>query len=280
MTTGSSRPTRRSPPICGRRHRARAVRDASRSAEASGRILARDAVADAAYPADDRSTMDGFAVRSADGARPRRIVGTIRMGAAPPAASAPGEAMRIPTGGVLPAGADAVIPIEDARRGTAAASCRREAPAARDYFTPRGDDMQPGDLVLRGRAPHRRPRSSSVLATLGVDRGRRCSAGRASPSSRPATSSSTPPPRPARGQVRDSNRWAIAGGLAALGCVPVHLPARRRRGRGVARRDRGRPRGRRRRRADRRIFGRRARPRAGGDRPPRARPASSSTACG
>src|ERR1700676_4056829 len=69
---------------------------------AYGRILARDAVADAPYPGDDRSTMDGFAVRAADGAATRRVTGTVRMGQAPPAALGAGEAMRIPTGGVLP----------------------------------------------------------------------------------------------------------------------------------------------------------------------------------
>ena len=74
-------------------------------AAAFGRILARNAVADGPYPAADRSTMDGFAVRVADGTLPRRITGTIRMGAAPPGPVAAGEAMRIPTGGVLPAGA-------------------------------------------------------------------------------------------------------------------------------------------------------------------------------
>src|SRR6202011_1546537 len=74
---------------------------------AFGRILARDAVADAAYPGDDRSTMDGFAVRSVDGGAPRRIVGTVRMGQPPPGGLGPGEAMRIPTGGAPPSGGDA-----------------------------------------------------------------------------------------------------------------------------------------------------------------------------
>ncbi len=81
---------------------------------ALGRVLARDAVAETHYPGDDRSTMDGFAVRSADGAARRRIVATIRMGHAAPAALGGGEAMRIPTGGVLPTGADTVVPLEDA----------------------------------------------------------------------------------------------------------------------------------------------------------------------
>ena len=188
---------------------------------AFGRILARDAVADAAFPADDRSTMDGFAVRSADGGAPRRIVGTIRMGAAPPGPLRAGEAMRIPTGGVLPPGADAVLPVEDAdeRDGELIAA---EAPAARAYFTPRGEDMAPGDVVLRA---GRRIGAAelSVLATLGstaVEVYRRPAVAVISTGDELVDADATP----TTGQVRDSNRWAIAGGLAALGCEVVHLP--------------------------------------------------------
>ena len=188
---------------------------------AFGRILAADATADAAYPADDRSTMDGFAVRSADGAAPRRITGTVRMGHAPPAALGAGEAMRIPTGGVLPAGADAVLPVEDAEElgDTLHAAL---APAAGDSFTPRGDDMAPGDLVLRAGRRIGAP-ELSVLATLGVtavDVYRRPRVAIVSTGDELVDAAEPPGP----GQVRDSNRWAIAGGLAALGCEVVHLP--------------------------------------------------------
>ncbi|MGH7328791.1 MAG: gephyrin-like molybdotransferase Glp, partial [Polyangiaceae bacterium] len=75
-----------------------------------GRILGRDVEADARYPAHPRSTMDGFAVRSSDGTSQRKITGEIRMGHAPPAPLGQNEAMRIPTGGAVPEGADAVVP--------------------------------------------------------------------------------------------------------------------------------------------------------------------------
>ena len=188
---------------------------------AFGRILARDAVAGAAYPADDRSTMDGFAVRSADGAAPRRIVGTIRMGHAPPGAVGPGEAMRIPTGGVLPPGADAVLPVEDAQEQSDRL-IPAAAPAARDYFTPRGDDMAAGDLVFAAGRRIGAP-ELSVLATLGdvaVEVYLRPRVAIVSTGDELVDAAA----RPGTGQVRDSNRWAIAGGLAALGCDVVHLP--------------------------------------------------------
>ena len=187
---------------------------------AFGRILARNAIADAPYPADARSTMDGFAVRSADGVGPRRIDGAIRMGAAPPRALAPGGAMRIPTGGVLPAGADAVLPVEEAdeRDGMLIA---KNAPASGDYFTPRGDDMLAGDLVLPAGRRIGAP-ELSVLATLG------CSDVEVYRRPRFAVVSTGDElvgveQRQGTGQVRDSNRWAIAGALTALGCDAIHL---------------------------------------------------------
>lgn len=188
---------------------------------AFGRVLATDIVADGPYPADDRSTMDGFAVRAAEGAAPRRIVGAVRMGAAPPAALGAGEAMRIPTGGVLPAGADAVVPVEDAdeRDGDVVPHA---IPAPREFVTPRGDDMAPGDVVLPA---GRRIGAAelSVLATLGqaevsVYRKPRIAI---VPTGDELVDVAR---RPGTGQVRDSNRWAVAGALIGLGCEVVHLP--------------------------------------------------------
>jgi molybdopterin molybdotransferase len=186
-----------------------------------GRVLARDAVAEGPYPQDDRSTMDGYAVRSADGTQARRITGTIRMGHAPPGPLHRGEAMRIPTGGVLPPGADAVVPVEDAREQDEILNTS-EPTAAGTYITPRGDDMAPGDVVLRA---GRRVAAAemSVLATLGrsgvfVYRRPRVAV---LPTGDELVDVAQ---RPGTGQVRDSNRWAIAGGLTALGCDVVHLP--------------------------------------------------------
>ena len=196
---------------------------------AAGRILGADAAADTRYPADPRSTMDGFAVHSADGDRPRPVAGEIRMGHAPPGPLAPGAAMRIPTGGVLPAGADAVVPIEDVDLvdggGSREAIALREIVPPGENVTPAGADMQPGDVVLRAGRRIGAP-ELGVLATLGIvdvpvfrrPRVAIISTGDelVEPSVRPAT-----------GQVRDSNRWALAGSLIALGCEPLQQPAAR-----------------------------------------------------
>ncbi len=196
-------------------------------AAAAGRILGADATADVRYPADPRSTMDGFAVQAADRDRVRRIVGEIRMGHAPPGVVGAGEAFRIPTGGVVPAGADAVIPVEDVdlvdfpgEAGEAIAV--RDLVPTGENITPAGSDMERGDIVMRAGRRIGGP-ELAVLATLGivaVPVYRRPRVAVISTGDELVDAAATP----ATGQVRDSNRWALAGSLAALGCDPVQQP--------------------------------------------------------
>ena len=80
--------------------------------EARGRYLAEDAVAQVDLPPFPSSAMDGFAVRSADTPGSLPVVFRIAAGRPADRALAAGEAMGIATGGVVPEGADAVIPIE------------------------------------------------------------------------------------------------------------------------------------------------------------------------
>ena len=195
--------------------------------EAAGRVLARDIVADAAYPAHARSTMDGFAIASAEGANARRVVGEVRMGALPPHGLGVGEAMRIPTGGALPVGADAVVPFEDADVIVAPGEptetlVLREPLAAGENVTEPGSDMQPGVRVLQLGRRIGGP-ELGVLATLGVTsipvyrRARIAIVSTGDELIEPSAQLQT-------GQVRDSNRYAIAGSLIAMGAIPVHVP--------------------------------------------------------
>lgn len=190
-------------------------------AAAYGRILAVDAVARERFPAQARSTMDGFAVRSADGVQPRRIVGEIRMGQPPPGPVAAGEALQIPTGGTLPADADAVVPIEDADVADGVLTVRT-SPQAHDYYTPAGSDMQLGEVALAVGRRIGGP-EMGVLATLGivdVSVFRRPCFALISTGDELVDAAAVP----GVGQVRDSNRWAIAGALAALGADVIQLP--------------------------------------------------------
>jgi molybdopterin molybdotransferase len=80
--------------------------------EAAGRVLAEDVVARVDLPSFPSSAMDGFAVRAAD--TPGRLPVVFRIAAGAPADRPlrPGEAMEISTGGAVPDGADAVVPVE------------------------------------------------------------------------------------------------------------------------------------------------------------------------
>src|SRR5262245_8411694 len=79
---------------------------------ARGRVLAEDTAAAVDLPPFDSSAMDGFAIRSDDTPGRLPVVHRIAAGAPAPRALAAGEAMGIATGGAVPAGADAVIPVE------------------------------------------------------------------------------------------------------------------------------------------------------------------------
>ena len=86
--------------------------------EGLGRVLAREIVSPEDLPPFSRSVMDGYAVRAADtfGASEGlpaylRLCGEVRMGE-PASPLLPQGAMKIPTGGMLPAGADAVVMVE------------------------------------------------------------------------------------------------------------------------------------------------------------------------
>ena len=80
--------------------------------EAAGRVLAEDTVARVDLPPFPSSAMDGFAVRAADVPGSLPVVFRIAAGQPADRALGPGEAMGIATGGTVPNGADAVVPIE------------------------------------------------------------------------------------------------------------------------------------------------------------------------
>jgi molybdopterin molybdotransferase len=80
--------------------------------DARGRVLAADLLAIADVPGFDNSAMDGFAVRSDASSGALRIVDESRAGRPASRALADGEAIRISTGAALPAGADAIAPVE------------------------------------------------------------------------------------------------------------------------------------------------------------------------
>ena len=142
--------------------------------DACGRVPAADVLAPAALPGFDRSTVDGYAVRAADtfGASESipgylRVVGAVRMGAGASEDVGPGVAVAVPTGGMLPNSADAVVMIEHTSEATAD-SIEVVRPVAPGENVVRFDeDAAPGTpLVLRGRPL--RAQDVALLAAAGV----------------------------------------------------------------------------------------------------------------
>ena len=135
--------------------------------EAAGRVLGEDLVADSPLPAWPRAAMDGFAVRAGDTAVVTlEVIGEVPVGGtyAGPALGR-GQAVAIATGGVVPAGADAVVMVEDtARAGNVLAVQRPATPG--QHVLGVGADVALGErLLARGR--RLRPADLAVLAAFG-----------------------------------------------------------------------------------------------------------------
>ncbi len=116
--------------------------------DAAGRVLAADVRASADVPAFDNSAMDGFAVRSDASSGPLRTVDESRAGRPASRALGAGEAIRISTGAALPAGADAVAPLERVHEADGQVTLA-EAVAAGQHVRRAGEDLRAGAIVLR-----------------------------------------------------------------------------------------------------------------------------------
>ena len=134
--------------------------------EASGRVLAEPARALVDLPPFPSSAMDGYAVRAAD--TPGRLPIVARIAAGRPASRplAAGEAMGIATGGVVPEGADAVVPIERVTVDGEQVELP-EAAAAGSNVRPRGGDVVAGDVVVPA-GVRLGPAQIGALAAAGV----------------------------------------------------------------------------------------------------------------
>jgi molybdopterin molybdotransferase len=122
--------------------------------EAQGLVLADDVVAQLALPVFDNSAMDGYAVRAEDAsdATPEHpvvlpVAEDIPAGRTDQLTLQPGTAHRIMTGAPLPAGATAIVPVEDTDGGMdSVAILQPRAPGK--HIRRAGEDVAPGTTVL------------------------------------------------------------------------------------------------------------------------------------
>jgi molybdopterin molybdotransferase len=192
-------------------------------AAAEGCVLAEDVTAAVALPSFDNSSMDGYAVLAADVAgagaespATLRVTGEIAAGDIGAYRLAPGTAIRIMTGARLPAGADAVVPVEWTDGGDAMVAIRHLAEPGNAVRYAGGDAAEGETLLTAG--TRMRPMQIAVAA----------SAGRKAVIVRPRPrvvvlstgDELTEPGTPlVPGQIWDSNSYMIAAAAREAGAV-------------------------------------------------------------
>jgi molybdopterin molybdotransferase len=160
--------------LAGFRPRRRTGTEAVPLAAALRRVPATPVAAPHSLPGFARSTVDGYAVRAADTYGVSEglpgyltVIGTVRMGSEPDTAVTPGTAVGMPTGGVIPPGADAVVMVEytaEAMPGTIEV-VRPVAPG--EGIVRADEDARPGDAIVPGGRPLR-PQDLGMLAAAGL----------------------------------------------------------------------------------------------------------------
>ncbi len=126
-------------------------------AQSLGRVVAANVVPSIDVPPFDRSTMDGIAVRAADVAEASEAAPvsllptgeTVACGISPRIAIEPGRATVIATGGPIPRGADAVVPVEMTEPGPDGTILVRRAVASGQNLAYAGSDLARGEVLLR-----------------------------------------------------------------------------------------------------------------------------------
>ena len=139
--------------------------------DADGRVLAQDVVSPLQVPPADNSSMDGYAVRTADvTAAGVELPVTQRIAAGQPGtALPPGSAARIFTGAPMPAGADAVVMQEDTETLEGGARVRIQVvPAPGQWVRRAGEDVMRGATVLH-KGERLAPAGMGLAAGIGLN---------------------------------------------------------------------------------------------------------------
>jgi molybdopterin molybdotransferase len=179
-----------------------------------GRVLAEDLTATASLPAYPSSAVDGYAVRSSDEGKSLRVLGESAAGRPFSGSIQPGTAARILTGGVLPDGADCVVMFEDVQLEGEVVTVPTPLRAGSNFHRP-GADVRAGERVLVA-GTQLGAAELGLAAALGFPR--------LPVFRRPRVASMSTGDelvevggKPGRGQIVDSNRWALLAALREAG---------------------------------------------------------------
>ncbi len=192
------------------------------------RVLGEDITAGEDMPAFSRSSVDGYAVRAKDtfGASDSlpvllELTGEVVMGNASEDVVRPGTAVRIPTGGMIPEGADAVVMIEYCHGMDEQTIEVSRSVAPLENIISRGDDFHQGSVLFK-RGTVLRPQDIGLLAGQGMKN--------VSVYQRPkvgiiSTGDEVVPMdhKPGPGQIRDINSYTLNAFCIQSGAIPVNM---------------------------------------------------------
>nr|WP_174257436.1 gephyrin-like molybdotransferase Glp [Phytoactinopolyspora alkaliphila] len=196
--------------------------------DAHGCVLTEDVVAPWPLPQFDNSAMDGYAVRAEDVTEASDdepvelpVVADIAAGDTRVTAIGPGLSARIMTGAPIPAGADAIVPVELTDGGTARVRIAAP-PKPGAHFRRAGEDVGEGDVVLGAGAYLGAPQIG-LLAAVGRDRVM------VRPKPRVVVISTgselVEPGNPLlMGQITDSNSFTLTAAAREAGAIAYRIP--------------------------------------------------------
>lgn len=193
--------------------------------DALHRILARDVRADVDIPGFTRSVVDGYAVRATDTMGSSDAIpsilplrGRVAMGISAGNSLRPAECIYVPTGGILPDGADAVVMIEHAEQISGEVLIKKPVAHGENvlFFN---EDFSKGEPVVK-RGKKLSAQDIGVLAAAGC---RDVPVVRMPKIGILSTGNELVPVsvRPQAGQVRDVNSYVIAATIRDWGCSPL-----------------------------------------------------------
>ncbi|MBU0829830.1 MAG: molybdopterin molybdotransferase MoeA [Gammaproteobacteria bacterium] len=197
--------------------------------DADGRVLAQNCVSALQVPPQDNSSMDGYAVRSADVAAAGGVLPVSQRIAAGSAGDSllPGTAARIFTGAPVPAGADAILMQEDCEAladavgGDALGQVRiNTVPKRGQWIRNAGEDITRGAVVLSA-GTRLTPAELGLAASIGLHQlqvARRPRVALFSTGDELVMPGEVPPEQMRPGAIYNSNRFFLRAMLLRLGC--------------------------------------------------------------
>ncbi len=193
------------------------------------RVIAKDIIANEEIPAFTRSTVDGFAVNSRDtyGASEAipaffEIIGEIKMGKSADYHLKKGQVCLIHTGGMLPAGADAVIMVENTQYSNLTEIEIYKAVSSGENVVMKGEDIKEGDLVF-SKGTTLRPVEIGALMALGITEVPVYQIPHVGIVST-GDELVQPNENPKLGEVRDINTYTLSSIVKEMGGIPKNYP--------------------------------------------------------